>query len=303
MINSMSQLVAEAKENGSVRLAVAAAEDADVLTAVSAAEAEGLVNPILVGNEEKIRQIIAENNITFRNPAFVEGADPADSSEKSAMLVAEGKADVIMKGFVVSSVLLKAMLKKDYGLRGDGIISHDLLLEVPGYGRLLHVTDSAMNIAPDLNDKVFILKNAVDVAHVLGNECPKAAVLCAVEKVNPKMQATLDAQAITDMYREGKISGCIVDGPLALDNAISPEAAKHKEIKSEVAGYADILLCPTIESANFLNKSMEHFAHAKKAGVLVGAKVPVALTSRATSAESKHYTIALACLIAGRKAK
>ena len=162
------------------------------------------------------------------------------------------------------------------------------------------VTDSAMNIAPSLEEKVEIIRNAVTVAHALGNECPKVAVLCAVEKVNPKMPATLDAQALTEMNQRGEISGCQVYGPLAMDNAVSAQAAMHKGVDHPVAGHADILLAPDIEAGNILNKSMEYFAHAEKAGIIMGTKTPVVLTSRASSDEAKLNSIALAVLTATR---
>lgn len=298
MIQTMLQLLQLAQEGEPGRLAVACAQDEYVLEAVGEATKLGIVQPILVGDEGEIRAIVEKSQPALADAVIVSQPDKAQACITAARLVRDGVANVLMKGFVDTAVILRALLNRENGLRGDGIITHDLLLEVPGYQRLFHVTDSAMTISPSLADKVQIIKNAVQVAHALGNPCPKVAALCAVEKVNDKMPCTVEAAELAAMNRRGEISGCLVDGPLALDNAVSQEAAAHKGIQSEVAGQADILLVPNIEAGNMLNKSMEYFAGAKKAGVIVGAKVPVALTSRASSPESKLYTIALACLIA-----
>lgn len=203
-----------------------------------------------------------------------------------------------MKGFVDTSVFLKAVLRKDGGLACGRLISHVGLLAVKGYKRMFLVTDSAMNIAPTLAEKAAIIRNAVMVARALGNDCPRVAALCAVEKPDPKMPATLDAAALTEMNRRGEIAGCMVYGPLAMDNAVSPQAAKHKGIDNPVAGHADILLAPDIEAGNILNKSMEYFAAAEKAGIIMGARVPVVLTSRASPDAAKMHSIALAVLTA-----
>ena len=203
-----------------------------------------------------------------------------------------------MKGMVDTSVIMKAVLNKEFGLSLGGVLSHVGVLEVAGFDRLFAITDSALNIAPDLEAKEAIVNNAVAVCHALGNEEPKVAALCAVEKVNEKMPCTLDAEQLTKRNQEGQITGCVIGGPYALDNAVSAEAAAHKVIASPIAGKADVLLVPDIEAGNLLIKSMEYFGRAKKAGVIMGAKIPVALTSRATAPESKMYTIAIAKIIA-----
>jgi len=181
------------------------------------------------------------------------------------------------------------------------VLSHIGVLEVAGFDRLFEITDSALNIAPDFDTKVAIVNNAVEVAHALGNDNHKVAALCAVEKVNEKMQCTLDAAKLAEMNKEGKIEGCLIGGPFALDNAVSKEAAVHKGISDPLAGSADILLAPDIEAGNLLIKSMEYFGNAKKAGVIMGARIPIALTSRATAPESKMYTIAIAKIIAASR--
>lgn len=298
MIRTMAELLKLEKQGKPMRLAVVCAQDSYVLTAVVKAAQIGLVRPILTGNAAVIRTILKEIGADPDAMPVCDAPDKQEACMLAARLVRDGEADMIMKGIVDTSVFMRAVLNRENGLRGDGILSHDLVLEIPGYTRLFHVTDSAINIAPSLKEKADIIRNAVAVAHALGNKCPKVAALCAVEKVNEKMPCTVEAAELTEMNRRGEITGCIVEGPLALDNAVSVEAAEHKSITSEVAGKADILLAPDIEAGNLLNKSIEYFAGAKKAGVIMGAKVPVALTSRASSAEAKLYTIALACLIA-----
>ena len=298
MIKTMAELLELAKEGEPGRLAVACAQDEYVLKAVAEAAKLRIVDPILVGDQEEIEKILDKIGMDASGVRIIDEKDNQAACMKAAELVRDGEADVIMKGFVDTAVIMKAVLNKENHLRGEGRITHNLVLEVPGYDHLFHVTDSAMSVAPTLEDKADIIRNSVSVAHALGNECPKVAVLCAVEKVNPKMQCTVEAAELAEMNKRGEIEGCLVEGPFALDNAVSEEAAEHKGIHSEVAGKADILVVPDIEAGNVLVKSMEYFAGAKKAGVIVGAKVPVALTSRASSAESKLYTIAVSCLAA-----
>lgn len=304
MLNTMEQLVSAAAQSSSVcRLAVAVAQDEAVLKAVFLAKERGLVEPILVGDREAILKIAAEAGLALDPSCILDEPDKPAACMKAAALVRDGKASLIMKGFVDTSYIMKAVLSRENELRTGNQISHVAVFEIPGFDRLVYLADSAMNIAPTLEQKVSIVNNTVSVAHALGNAEPKVAVLCAVEKVNPKMPCTLDAEALTEMNKDGRITGCVVDGPLALDNAVSAEAAHHKGISGPVPGNADVLIVPDIEAGNMLNKSIEYFAHGKKAGVIMGAKVPVVLTSRATSAESKMYSIALGALIAAEKAQ
>lgn len=298
MISNLNEIVAAAKQSKLCVMAVAVAQDEDVLTAVHAAAEEGIIRPVLVGCKEKILEIAGRCGIDVSGFEIVDEPDKAAACMAAAGLVRDKRASLMMKGFVDTSYVMKAVLNKENNLKLPGLITHVAVMEVPGFDRLFYVTDSAMTIAPTLEDKVAIVNNAVRVGHVLGNECPKVAALCAVEKVNPKMPCTLDAQALTEMNRRGEITGCLVAGPLAMDNAISSAAAKHKGIDDPVAGNADVLLVPDIEAGNILNKSMEYLSHASKASVMVGAKVPIVLTSRASSAQSKLYSIALGALIA-----
>lgn len=298
MIQTMESLRASVSGLGPRVLAVANAQDKEVLLAVDGARTRGLATAILVGDEPQIRQIAQENNISLEPHEIVHEPDKIQACRIAVNLVRIGKADVVMKGIVDTSLILKAVLDKEIGLRDSPVLSHVAVFQVGGFDRLLYVTDAAMNIAPDVNAKKEILRNAVKVAHALGNPDPIAVCLCAVEKVNPKMQATLDAAALVEANQSGEITGCKVLGPLALDNAISPEAAKHKGITDPLAGHGDILLVPAIETGNVLYKSLVYMAGAQNAGVIVGAKAPVVLTSRADSDEAKLNSIALALMIA-----
>ena len=296
MIKSFEELLNKVRENDPKTIAVAVAQDKDVLTAVNEAYKHGIAKAILVGDAAEIKAIAQEIGMDLKNFEIVDVADKTAACLKAVELVSSGKAALPMKGFVDTPVILKAILNKEVGLKTGNLLSHVGVLSVSGFDRLFVISDSAMTLAPTLEEKVHIINNAVAIAHALGNEMPKVAVLCAVEKVNPKMPATLDADELTKMNERGEIKGCIVKGPLALDNAVSPEAAKHKGIDHPVAGYADILITPDLEAGNILNKSMEYFGHAEKAGVIMGAKVPIILTSRASSDESKLNSIALGIL-------
>ncbi|WP_394579843.1 phosphate butyryltransferase [Cytobacillus firmus] len=294
---TLDSLLTKATQYGEKTVAVAAAEDEEVLEAVSEAIKLNLASFLLFGDEEKIRKILDEKHSeAAESPKvkIVHAESSAHAAELSVRAVKEQKANVLMKGNIPTAGILKAVLNKEFGLRTGNVLSHVAVFEVPGFERFTIVTDAAMNIAPDLNQKAQILKNAVYIAKSIGIEKPLAAPIAAVEAVNPAMQATLDAAALTLMNQRGQIKDCIVDGPLALDNAICFEAAEHKGIKSKVAGQADILLVPTIEVGNALYKSLVYFAKAKVGAVIAGAKAPIVLTSRADSAESKVYSLALA---------
>ena len=280
-------------------LAVAAAADDQVLLAVDHAVASGWCHAILVGDVPQIQAILAQHGLVDRGYRFVQEADPVTACRRAVRLVRNGEAQVLMKGLVDTAFVLKAVLDREQGLRKAPVLSHVALFQIPGRPGLLCITDAAMNIHPDLTDKAAILRNAVEVLHRLGNPNPVAVALCAVEKVNPKMPATLDAAALVEMGRNGDFPGCRVLGPLALDNAISVEAARHKGITDPDAGRADILLVPYIEVGNVLYKSLAFLAGAANAGILVGAAAPIVLTSRADSETAKLNSIALALSICG----
>ncbi|MCT4619512.1 MAG: phosphate butyryltransferase [Marinisporobacter sp.] len=301
MIKNMDEIIQFAKMRGPKTIAVAVAEDLEVLTAVSKAKNMGIAEAILVGDQEKIENIAKENDINLSGLEIINEKDMAQASLKAVELVSTKKAHIVMKGLVDTAIILKAVLHPEIGLRTGNVLSHAAVFQVPSYDRLIFVTDAAMNIAPDVKTKKQIIENAVEVAHALDIDIPKVAIVCAKEKVNPKMQATVDAKELEEMNKNEEIKGCIVGGPFALDNAVSKEAAKHKGIDHPVAGIADILLVPNIEAGNVLYKSMVFFSNTKNAGVIVGAKAPVVLTSRADSDETKLNSIALAVLMAAKK--
>ena len=299
MIRNFRELIEKVQSGPPQTLSVAVAQDDDVLLSVWNAYKNRIIKgAYLVGNEKEIRGIAEHNGIDLSVFTVVNEEDKAKACETAIKLVYEGKASLPMKGFVDTSIALKALLHKEHGLRTGNLICHVGLMEVEGFDRMFLLSDSAMTIAPTLEQKVDLIKACTQIAHAMGNEEPKVAVLCAVEKVNPKMPATLDAEELTRMNEAGEITGCIVKGPLAIDNAVSVEAAKHKGIDHPVAGYADVLITPDIEAGNILNKSMEYFAKCEKAGCIMGAAKPMVLTSRASSDTSKMNSIALAALAA-----
>ena len=283
-----------AKSKSRKNLVIAAAEDDNVLVSVKDAVANEIINPIFVGNKEKIEEICKDIHFKIADFELINERNPANAAKKAVAIVREGRADILMKGYVQTADFLRAILSKDTGLRRSDLLSHVGFFEIPAYHKVIALTDAAQNIAPDLNDKLAILANAVDMFHHLGIENPKVAVLAAVENVNPKMQASMDGAAITMMNIRGQIKGCIIDGPLAFDNAVSKEAAEHKGIISNVAGDADLLLAPDINTGNALYKSFTFFGQGTVAAVVLGATVPIVLTSRADSDRSKLSSIALA---------
>ena len=299
-MRSFNDVIKYAKERGPKTISVACSQDKEVLIAVDIAKREGIAKAILVGDIEKTKSIANELNIDLSEYELIEEKDLAKASLKAVSLVSEGKADMVMKGLVDTSIILKAVLDKEVGLRTGNILSHVAVFDVKGYDRLFFITDAAMNLAPDLKSKKQIIENACVVTNALDIEIPKVAVVCAKEKVNPKMPDTVDAKNLEDMCKNGEIKGCIVGGPFALDNAVSEEAAKHKGIDNPIAGKADILLAPDIEAGNILYKSLVFFSESKNAGIIVGAKAPVILTSRADSEETKLNSIALGVLMAAK---
>jgi phosphate butyryltransferase len=293
----LDHLIEQATRLKDATVAVAAAEDSEVLEAVSMAVERGMAKFLLFGDSEKINGILEDvSPHLVNNPAIsiLHSTSIKESAESAVRAVRNNEATTLMKGNISTSVILKAVLNKEFGLRTGNALSHVAVFEIPGYDRLKILTDAGMNIAPDLEQKVQIINNAVGVANGIGMDNPIVAPLAAVEVVNPAMQATVDAAVLTQMNRRGQIRGCVVDGPLALDNAVSLEAAEHKGIRSEAAGKADILLVPNIETGNSLYKSLIYFARAKVGAVIAGAKAPIVLTSRSDSAESKLYSLALA---------
>lgn len=297
-MTNFERILDRARELGPTTIAVAVAQDADVLKAINHAHKQGLINGILVGDYEEIAALANEVGINLMDFQVIDEKDKEEACRQAAQVVKDGKATTLMKGYVDTSIILRAVLNKEAGLTRGRLLSHVGVIQVPGYDRLLVISDSAMNISPNLQEKVQIVENAVQVAHALGISLPKVAMICAVEKVNPKMPATLDAAEMAAMNQRGEIKGCLVGGPFALDIAVSEEAAAHKKITHPVAGKADILITPNLETGNVLNKSMEYFARVEKAGIIMGVRAPIVLTSRSSSDISKLNSIALAVLVA-----
>ncbi|MCY9196295.1 phosphate butyryltransferase [Bacillus atrophaeus] len=290
----LKDLVEKASLHKNKTIAVAHAEDSEVMQAVKLAAEHLSSRFLLVSDGEKLKDLITSHNISSHHIDIIHADTPEESARIAVKSVSSRHADVLMKGNLPTSVLLKAVLNRQDGLRSSHVLSHVAAFEIPGFDRLIYVTDSAMNIAPSLEELRQILLNAVHVARAVGNNNPKAAALAAVETVNPKMEATLHAASLAQMCKRGQIKGCVVDGPFGLDNAVSELAAAHKNITGDVAGRADILLVPSIEAGNILYKSLIYFAKAKVGAAIIGAKAPIALTSRADSAENKLYSLALA---------
>lgn len=303
MVKSLNEVIELVKGPEKKRVAVAVAQDEDVLRSVHEAYKLGIIDVTLVGDKKLIFDIAEGLHIDVSGYEILKEVDDQKAIRTAVDLVSSGRADVLMKGMVQTGDLLRMVLDKDIGLRTNRVLSHLAVIEVETYNKLLFVTDAGLNIAPDLKQKADIIQNAVDVAVSLGIEKPKVAVLAAIELVNPSMPATLDAAALSKMAERGQIRNCIIDGPLAMDNAISFEAARHKKIISNVAGDADILLAPNIETGNVLYKTLTFLAKSKSCGIVAGSKAPVVTTSRADDYMAKLYSIALAALVSKNRSK
>ena len=299
-MKKLSEIVAAVNDYPVKRVAVAAAADLTVLEAVKATIEASVATAVLVGDEKVIRAYAEQTGLILTKDDVVSEPVPERAALCAAQLVSTGRADVLMKGHIHTDDFLRAVLDKEVGLRTGYRMSHVFVCEMPAFDRLIMVTDSAMNIAPDLEAKAEIILNADYLCEVIGISAPRVACLAAIELLNPQMPATVDATCLAKMADRNQYNPkCIVDGPFALDNALSPAAARHKRIGGPVAGQADILMVPDIEAGNILVKSFVYSAQAKVAGVVIGAKAPVVLTSRADSAESKFFSIATAVLTSG----
>ena len=297
------QLVARCKGLAPVPTAIAHPCEASALAGAAEAAAEGLIKPIYVGPKARIAEIAREAGIDLGPAEIVDAPHSHAAAQQAVALVREGRAELLMKGSLHTDELLGAVVARDSGLRTGRRVSHVFIMDVPTYHKVLIVTDAAINIAPALEDKVDICQNAIDLAMSLGLKQPKVAILAAVETVSSKMPATLDAAALCKMAERGQIRGGLLDGPLAFDNAISREAARTKGIKSEVAGDPDILVAPDLEAGNILAKLLSFLANADSAGLVVGARVPIILTSRADSVRARIASCAVAMLAAHARRK
>ena len=299
MSKTFSDLIAKVGECGIKKVAVAVAQDSAVLEAVQAAKERKIADAILVGDEAKIKEIAAELHIDLSGFEIIHVEDVTEAALTAVKLVHDGKADMYMKGLIDTKGFLKSVLDKEAGLRTGKPLSHVCVFDVEGIDHLLFLTDVAFIPYPTLEDKVNIIHNTLEITKACGIENPKVAPLAAVEVVNPKMPVTVEAAELTQMNKEGKIPGCIVDGPLSLDLAIDPEAAKHKGATDRaIQGDADILLFPDIHAGNLVYKAMVHTANVVNGNVLTGTKAPVIITSRSDSMEVKVNSIALGAIIA-----
>lgn len=297
IIETLQQLLNMIKGRKPAAVAVACAHDSHVLEAVTDANKHGMAKFILIGNEAKIRDILSGLGANARDYEILDSTDDTEAARTAVKIVSGGSADAVMKGLLDTSVIMKAALDKEIGIRTGRKLSHLAMFSLKNYHKPLFVTDCAVNIAPDFESKKEIIQNAVSAVSRLDIKNPKVALICAKEKVDPKMPVTLEYEELVRMNRDGVIADCIIDGPFALDNAVSKEAAEIKGIKSDVAGDADILLCPDIEAGNVLYKALTMFTDASVGGVLVGAKAPIILTSRSDSSENKLLSIAFGIII------
>ncbi|SPB13514.1 phosphate acetyltransferase [Caballeronia novacaledonica] len=284
-------------------LSVAVAHPCDRTSLESAVKAHemGLISPHLVGPRERIREVAEECGLNIAGFPIVDAPHSHASAEKAVELVREAKAEALMKGSLHTDEVMAAVVKRDGGLRTQRRVSHCFIMDVPGHTNVLIISDAAINIAPTLADKVDILQNAIDLGHALRLEQVRVAILSAMETVNPKVPSTLEAAALCKMVDRQQITGALVDGPLALDNAINLEAAKTKKIDSPVAGRANVLIVPDLEAGNMLAKSLSFLAGADAAGIVLGARVPIILTSRADSLQSRLASCAIASLVASKR--
>jgi phosphate acetyltransferase len=297
MIRTFDEMLELARRVSPIRVAVAAAAHNLVLQSVQRAMDLGLVTPLLVGREADIRAEAAKIGWDLHGVELVPTATNAASATVAVDLVRQGKAQVLMKGYLHTTEMLHAVLQHETGLRTDRLLSHVFVLEVPTYHKLLLISDAAINISPQIPEKAAITQNAVDLARKLGVQRPRVAALSSVETINPSIPSTVHAACLSKMAERGQIKNCIVDGPLAFDNAISAQAAREKGIVSPVSGEVDVVVVPDLDSGNILSKNLEYLARAKLAGVVMGAVAPVVLTSRSDPPGARVRSLALAALL------
>lgn len=296
MCRTFEDLLATRKNTSGKRMAVVWAAEAHVLTAVTAAYEDAGIQPILIGQSQDIRQLM--DKLSIEHDFTIVAADTPEQAVKIAVdMVRAGQADIIFKGLLQTATIMRAIVNKDAGICRSGVLSHVSLLEIPGYHKLVALTDGALLTYPSLEKKAALLQNAVHMMHSIGVNEPKVAVLAAVENVNPKMPETVDADALKTMWQEGCFDKCIVEGPISYDLAMDPEAAATKHYESPVAGDADILVVPNIQAGNMLIKSLVYSAHARCIGLVIGAQVPVVITSRSAPTANKSLAIRVAAAL------
>ncbi len=291
-IKNFDQLIDQVKGYPAMkRMVIAAAGEEHTLEAALHARKEGIARPILVGDKEKIKEILSKLNEEVPEEDIYDAADNVEAATKAVALVREGKGDFLMKGYLDTAVILKAVVNKETGLGKGGVMSHFTMFELPNYHKILVAVDGGMIPYPTLEQKKAIIENSVDVLHTYGYEMPKVGVLACVEKVNPKMPETIEADALAQMNHNGEISGCIVEGPISYDCAMDKDIAELKGYKSQVSGDVDVLVVPNIHAGNILGKTYTVTCKARMAGFIVGAKCPIVLTSRGSSADEKYMSI------------
>lgn len=297
MFHTLDELVTAAVKLGPARIAVAAGHDPDVIEALKQAKEIGLAEGIFIGDAEKIRALAGQVGLDIPADQIVHEPDEAAAARHAIGLVREGRANLLMKGKIKTATLIRAVLDKETGLRTGRLLSQVIVFQVPGFDRLMVMTDAAINIAPTLEQKADICRNAIEVAHAIGIEKPNLAPLCALEFVNQEMQATVDAAALTMMNRRGQITGACIEGPIALDVPLSRFAADRKGIDSPLVEGTDIFVAPDIEAANILYRAIIYFAKGESGGIVFGAKAPLILLSRAETPETKIRSIAIGMLV------
>jgi len=297
-IRRFDDMISAARQMGPVPIAVAAAHDSEVLRAVHQAQQDGMIESTLVGDWPAIEAYAAQVDADLAGASILHEPDPRRAAEQVVELARNGRAKVVVKGQVKTSELLSIALNRHVGIRGQGLLSHVGVFELPGMERLIYLSDSGVVVYPDVYQKLEIIKNVVGVAHLFGLPEPKVAILAASETVHPKIQASIDALALSRMAEQGWVQGAVVDGPLGLDLAISPRAAAPEESDSPIAGMADVLIVPNVEAGNIVGKGLLYFAHARMAGLVVGARAPIIINSRADSAETRYLSLAMAVILA-----
>ena len=302
-IATFDEMVSTARRLGPVRIAVVGAHDPEVLRAVAQAQQEGMVEATLVGDWPAIEAYSSQTGVDLTGATLFHEPEPQQAARHVADLVRTGQADVLVKGQIKTADLLGIALNRHIGIRGRGLLTHVGIFELPGMDRLIYLSDSGVVVEPDVYQKLEIINNVVKVAQLFGVPQPRVAILAASETVHPTIPASIDALALSRMASQGWVEGAVVDGPLALDMAISPRAASIAEIDSPIAGQADVLIVPNVEAGNIVAKGLQYFAHARMAGLVVGAKVPIIISSRADSAETRYLSLAMAVILTGRTAR
>jgi phosphate butyryltransferase len=297
-ITTFDEMVSRARKVGPVQIAVAAAHDPEVLKAVDQAQREGIVETTLVGDWPAIEAYAAQTGVELSGTDIIHEPDLRLAARRTIGLARSGQVGVVVKGQIKTSELLSTALNREVGIRGPGLLTHVAIFELPGMDRLVYLSDSGVVVYPDVYQKLEIINNVVAVAHLFGVTEPKVAILAASETVHPKIPASIDALALAKMAEQGWVEGAVVDGPLGLELAISPQVARLEQSDSPIAGLADVLIVPNVEAGNIVAKGLLYFAHARMAGLVVGARVPIIISSRADSAETRYLSLAMAAVLA-----